>query len=66
MTDASEQPGDGEAQARSAEVEGGDDSLEAAARGEREYARERLSAELGRKPSESEVDEWLNEQTEGY
>jgi hypothetical protein len=65
MTDASEQPGDGEAQGRNAEVEG-DDSLEAAARDEREYARQRLSAELGRKPSESEVDEWLNEQTEGY
>jgi hypothetical protein len=43
-----------------------DDSLEAAARDEREYARERLGAELGHEPSDEEIDKWLSEQTEGY
>jgi hypothetical protein len=42
------------------------DSLAEAARTEREYLRERLSAELGRKPSDEELDEWLREHTEGY
>ena len=45
---------------------GEDDSLEGAARDEREYARERLSAELDREPSEDEINEWLRQQTEGY
>jgi len=50
--------------------EGGDagagDSVEDAARAEREYARERLREELGREPTEEEVSEWLRQQTEGY
>ena len=52
-------PGDGE-------EEGANDSLEDAARDERDYARERLRQELGRDPAEEEVDEWLRQQTEGY
>ena len=47
--------------------EGGDDtSLEDVARGERDYVRGRLRAELGREPTDEEVDEWLREHTEGY
>jgi hypothetical protein len=45
---------------------GRDDSLEDAARDERLYARERLRRELGRDPTEEEVNEWLRQQTEGY
>jgi hypothetical protein len=45
---------------------GGDDSLQSLAREQRDYARERLSRELGRDPTEDEVDEWLRRQTEGY
>ena len=37
-----------------------------AARAEREYVRERLQAELGRAPTDAELDEWLREHTEGY
>ena len=42
------------------------DTLEDAARGERDYVRERLRAELGREPTEQELDEWLRDHTEGY
>jgi hypothetical protein len=52
------------------EAEGGDegrgDTLEDAARDERGYARQRLREELGRDPTEEEIDEWLRRQTEGY
>lgn len=40
--------------------------LEDAARTERDYVRERLREELGREPSEQELDEWLRQHTEGY
>lgn len=40
--------------------------LDDAARGEQEYVRRRLREELGREPSEEEMDEWLREHTEGY
>ena len=43
-----------------------DASLEDVARSEREYVRERLRAELGREPTDEEVDEWLSRHTEGY
>jgi hypothetical protein len=43
-----------------------DHELEDAARDEREYVRERLSKELGREPSQGELDEWLRQHTEGY
>lgn len=42
------------------------DTLEDAARDEREYTRGRLREELEREPSEEEVNEWLRRQTEGY
>ncbi len=43
-----------------------DSSLEALVRQEQSIARERLREELGREPTQAEIDEWLNEQTEGY
>lgn len=47
--------------------DGGDEtSLEDVARDEREYVRGRLRAELGRAPTDEEIDEWLREHTEGY
>jgi hypothetical protein len=46
---------------------GGDDAtLEDAARHEHEYLRQRLRDELGREPTEDELNEWLREHTEGY
>lgn len=47
-------------------TEGGDTSLDEAAEAEREYMRRRLRDELGREPSEEELDEWLRRHTEGY
>jgi hypothetical protein len=46
--------------------EGEDASLNDAAKGERDYVRRRLRDDLGREPSEEEVDEWLRHHTEGY
>ena len=44
----------------------GDDSLQDLAREQRDIARERLTGELGRDPTEDEIDDWLRRQTEGY
>lgn len=44
----------------------GDASLEETAARERDYLRGRLRDELGREPSEEELDEWLRKHTEGY
>ena len=44
----------------------GDEPLDDAARDEREYVRRRLREELQREPTESELDEWLRQHTEGY
>lgn len=43
-----------------------DSGLEDAARTERDYLRQRLREELGREPTEQELDEWLRQHTEGY
>ena len=40
--------------------------LVAAAREEREFVRETLATELGREPTEAELNEWLREHTESY
>jgi hypothetical protein len=40
--------------------------LDDAAQSEREYVRERLREELKREPTETELDEWLRQHTEGY
>ena len=50
----------------SSEPEQGNNSLDEAAKMEREYVRRRLRDEMGREPSEEEVDEWLRRHTEGY
>lgn len=48
------------------ESEDADSGLEDAARNERDYLRQRLREELGREPTEQELDEWLRRHTEGY
>jgi hypothetical protein len=45
---------------------GEETGLEDAARSERDYLRQRLREELGREPTEQELDEWLRQHTEGY
>jgi hypothetical protein len=40
--------------------------LKDAAESEHEYLHERLRMELGREPTENELDEWLRQHTEGY
>ena len=37
-----------------------------AARAEHEFLHERVRQELGREPTEEELDEWLRQHTEGY
>ena len=49
----------------SPETNGGD-TLADAARDEREVASEHLRGELGRDPTDAEIDEWLRRHTEGY
>ena len=48
------------------EPDGADGPLDDAAESERDYVRQRLREELKREPSESELDEWLRQHTEGY
>jgi hypothetical protein len=43
-----------------------DSELGDAAQAETEFVRQRLRAELGRDPTEEELDEWLREHTESY
>jgi hypothetical protein len=45
---------------------GDGDTLDDAARDEKEYVRSRLRDELGREPTDEEIDEWLRDHTEGY
>ena len=40
--------------------------LEDVAKTEHRYLHERLRKELGREPTEEELDEWLRRHTEGY
>jgi len=40
--------------------------LKDVAQTEHEYLHERLRVELGREPTEEELDEWLRQHTEGY
>ena len=47
-------------------VDGRDGTLDEVARREREEMRPRLRDELGREPTEEELDEWLRRHTEGY
>ena len=45
---------------------GSGDTLEDAARDEREYVRQLLRRELERDPTEEEINDWLRMHTEGY
>ncbi len=47
-------------------TEEGDNSLDEVAETEHEYVRRRVRDELGREPSEEEMDEWLRRHTEGH
>ena len=40
--------------------------LEDVAQTEHDYLHQRLREELGREPTEEELDEWLRQHTEGY
>jgi hypothetical protein len=40
--------------------------LEEAFKAEHQYLHQRLREELGREPTEEELDEWVREHTEGY
>jgi hypothetical protein len=59
-------PRDGAARGEGGTAGVGGESLEDAARDGREVAAERLGEELGRDPSDEEIDEWLRRHTEGY
>jgi hypothetical protein len=48
------------------EADGAGGTLDEVARREREAMRPRLRDELGREPTEEELDEWLRRHTEGY
>jgi hypothetical protein len=48
------------------EIADGNDRLEDVAQIEHEYLHQRLREELGREPTEEELDEWLRQHTEGY
>lgn len=52
--------------AEDSKPEDSNSELEEAVRSEREYVRERLRQELGREPTDEELDEWLRQHTEGY
>jgi hypothetical protein len=41
-------------------------TLEDAARDERDYVRQRLRRELDRDPTDEEINDWLRKHTEGY
>ena len=67
MGDSSESgPRAGAARGQEGAAGGGGESLADAARDEREVAARSLGEELGRDPSEEEIDEWLRRHTEGY
>jgi len=56
MTLSNQEPEDEKAESELSEV----------AQTEHEYLHERLRQELGREPTEAELDEWLRQHTEGY
>ena len=45
---------------------GEESELEQVAENEYEYLHQRLRQELGREPTEEELNEWLRQHTEGY
>ena len=51
---------------KDAEVSESSDKLEDVAETEHNYLHQRLREDLGREPTEAELDEWLRQHTEGY
>ena len=48
------------------EIADGNGKLEDIAQTEHDYLHQRLREDLGREPTEEELDEWLRQHTEGY
>jgi hypothetical protein len=55
-----------EKQQKETKIADGDGKLEDVAQTEHEYLHQRLREELGREPTEDELNEWLRQHTEGY
>ncbi len=53
-------------QNRNAEISDRNVGLEDVAQSEHEYLHQRLREDLGREPTEEELDNWLRQHTEGY
>ena len=53
-------------QGKQPESAGGNDKLEDIAQTEHQYLHQRLREDLGREPTEEELDNWLRQHTEGY
>jgi hypothetical protein len=51
---------------KDAEIADGSNKLEDVAQTEHDYLHQRLREDLGREPTEEELDEWLRQHTEGY
>ena len=51
---------------QSKDTEVADGKLEDVAQTEHDYLHQRLREELGREPTEEELDDWLRQHTEGY
>ena len=47
-------------------ADGSGSKLEDVAQTEHDYLHQRLREDLGREPSEEELDDWLRQHTEGY
>jgi hypothetical protein len=48
------------------EIADGGSKLEDVAQTEHDYLHQRLREDLGREPTEEELDDWLRQHTEGY
>jgi hypothetical protein len=57
---------DKDEQTKEAEDTQSNAKLEDVAQTEHEYLHQRLREDLGREPTEEELDEWLRQHTEGY
>ena len=51
---------------KDAEIAAGSNKLEDVAQTEHAYLHQRLREDLGREPTEAELDDWLRQHTEGY
>jgi hypothetical protein len=53
-------------QGKGSETAESESKLEEIAQTEHEYLHQRLRADLGREPTEEELNDWLRQHTEGY